>query len=560
MFIKKRTEIEKRWLAMKNEYQTWVPGWRDIQRFIRPSRGFFEGQVPNFGRTIDAKTQLDSAPQRALRTLASGFISGFTSPSSPWFKLGLQNEDLMQDEGVKEWLDIAEQKLYTIFARCNIYGAFHPIYEELGGFGTAAVLIEENFDTVISPRSFTIGEYFLGQSSDRKVNAFGRLYWMTSGQLVQEFGIENVSPQVQAIFKNGHADYWRQVCHLIEPNDQRIPDRKDFENKNFRSVQWEYGSPIDTCLRIGGYDDFPVLAPRWLPTTSANNYGFGPGHEALGDVKMLMKMQNDFLVALDKVIDPPLVQDAMVQGDKNTLPGGVTKISSTVPNAGIRTAYQIQPDLAAMQAKIDRVTESIDETFYKDLFRMISNLDQGNITATEINERLREKMMQLGPVLQRIESELLSPLISRTFGIAMRSGVIPIPPEIVQGQDLKIEYISMLAQAQKAVGTGSIQDLIAFVSNMAQFKPDALDNVDFDEAIREWSKMRGVPAKIVLTPQIIAQIRQVKEKQMQMAQMGEEATKAADGAKTLSETKLGTGSALDALAGNPEQPQEATRA
>ena len=44
-------------------------------------------------------------------------------------------------------------------------------------------------------------------------------------------------------------------------------------------------------LYEGGYDMFPVIAPRWTVTSAADAYGFGPGTDALGDVKELQHLE-----------------------------------------------------------------------------------------------------------------------------------------------------------------------------------------------------------------------------------------------------------------------------
>jgi hypothetical protein len=554
MKIKNRNLIEKRWLSMKQEMQSWIPGWKDIQKYIKPTRGFFDDSTPNQGRTIDHKTQLDDAPSRALRTLASGMTSGLTSPSRPWFKLGLQDQELMEFGPVKEWLNKVQQKMMAVFSQSNIYGVLNSIYEEIGGFGTASAIIQEDFDTVIRARNFTIGEYWLGQDSLGRVNSFGRQYNMTIGQLIQEFGEDNVSQKVLSQYKQRSIDAWVKVCHLIEPNRDRILEMEDFGNMAFRSIQWELGADPDTALKIGGYEDFPILAPRWDTTTTAHIYGRSPGWEALGDVKMLMKMQKDKLIALDKVIDPPVQMDGSVQGESNLLPGGITRTSAINPNSGVRPAYQINPDLNSIQAIINDTKQAIDKTFYVDLFMMVAQLEKTQMTAREIVERHEEKLLMLGPVLERLESELLDPLIERSFKIMLRTGVIPQPPLEIQGRDWKVEYISMLAQAQKMVGTTAIEQTMNFAGNMAKVFPAILDAVDADEAMIEYGDLIGAPPKIIRSKEEILAIRDQRLKAEQAAQTAAVMPEMVKGAKTLSETELGKNSALDAIVGNQGQP------
>jgi len=336
---------------------------------------------------------------------------------------------------------------------------------------------------------------------------------------------------------------------LIEPNDDRVEGKKDHKNMPFRSLYWEVGSPKDTCLRSGGYEEFPILAPRWDVTTSADVYGRGPGWDGLGDVKMLQKMQKQKLVALDKMVDPPIQRDASVQGEVNTLPGGITYSSATSPNAGVRPAYQVQPDLNSLEFSIEKTSRAIEKTFYSDLFLMLAQGDQRAMTAREVIERHEEKLLALSPVIDRLESELLDPLIDRTFAIAMRAGLIPPPPAELQGTDLKVEYVSMLAQAQKMVGTTAIEQAMRFIGSLISVSPEIVDMVDFGEAIQKYCEMLGIPPKVVKAPEIVAQVRAQRAQAQQAAQQAQAKQNMIQGAQTMSQTPVGQNSALDVLMG-----------
>jgi len=230
-----------RWLfvrragALRNEGMLWYPAWRDISKYILPTRGFFFEQRPNVGYEIDHKTVVDSTAEQAISTLASGMQSGLTSPSRPWFKLSLGDDELDSLANVNYWLDDTQRRMENIFAKSNTYGALFSMYEEVGGFGTACSLLEEDPDDVIRMRVYTCGEYYLGTGPDGRVNSFYRRFWMTVSQLVKEFGINNVSPQVRTMYENQSPDTWVRINFLIEPNDARVHEMKDWKNMAFRS-------------------------------------------------------------------------------------------------------------------------------------------------------------------------------------------------------------------------------------------------------------------------------------------------------------------------------------
>ena len=146
--------------------------------------------------------------------------------------------------------------------------------------------------------------------------------------------------------------------------------------------------------------------------------------------------------------------------------------------------------------------------------------DNKNMTATQVNAINNEQMMMIGPVYERLDHELLDPFIGRTFGIMDRMGLIPPVPEELAGQELEIEYISMLAQAQQMVGLGGIDRLTTYAGEIAQLNPDVLDKFDADEAVDQYARMLGVPAAIVRSDETVAEMRHRRaEQQAQMQQM-----------------------------------------
>lgn len=541
-----RKEHDKRFEAMKNEASSWLTAWKDIQTYLAPTRGQFS-QNPNEGKTIDHKTILDGTQIRDLRTLASGMTSGLTSPSRPWFKLGLQDDDLMAYEPVSLWLGAVQERMMAVFAKSNIYGAFYNIYEEVAGFGTGALAIVEDYKDVVRGVNYTCGEYYLSIGPDGRANGFGREYWQTVGNIVDEFGEENCSDRVRAMYSRKELDQWVQLRHLIQVNrEYREGELGEFP---FSSCYWEYGANGNKALKSSGFEDFPIMGPRWSVTSTSSIYGKGPGFDALGDIRMLQKLQKDKMIGLDKLVNPPIQADGTIEGNINILPGGITRYSATTPNAGVKPVYQVNIDLASLQQAILETQGAIGRTFFRDLFLMLAQAGKANMTATEVVQRHEEKLLMLGPVLEKLENELLDPAIDRTFNIMSRLGLIPPAPRELQGQNLKIEYISMLAQAQKMVGTTAIEQALGFVGNIAGARPEVTDVIDFDEAALEYCRLLGINPKITRSKEEIAQIRKAMAQAQAQAQQQQNLAAAVQGAKTLSETNLEGKNALSVLTG-----------
>jgi len=557
----KREPFEKRLNFLKTEGQKYYPAWKDLSLYLNPTRGSFFTTVPNSGLEIDHKTVIDSHARRCIRDLASGMISGLTSPSRPWFKLGLPDKDLEKYKPVKEYLDECALRMHAVLADSNAYEALHTGYEEISTFGTAAMFMLEDYKDVVRFRNFTIGEYFLGVGPDNRVDTFARPFYMTVGALVKEFGLENCSPTVRMAYNENNTEMWIKVCYLIEPNDNRIEAYKDFKNMAYRSLYWEEGSAQDTYLAVRGFEEFPGLAPRWATTTSADIYGRSPGWDVLGDDKMLQTMQIQKLMALDKVVNPPLQADASVQGAVNTLPGGVTRFSAMLPNAGLKPAYQVNPDINAIREDILEVKKALDDAFFRDLFKMMIEFDRGGVTATEIAERQSEKLNMLSPIIAKLNNDQNKPLIDRLFNIMERNGLLPeLDPELSQligGMPMKVTYISVFAQAQKMIGITAIEQTVNFIGGLAKADPSVLDNIDLDATVLVYADSIGVPAKLMNDPTIVAAKRKARaeaqakiDQANAMSQMAAGAKDAAGAVKDAGTTPMGQGSALDvALAG-----------
>jgi len=547
--INRKSECVKRLEALRQENQAFIPAYKDLSKYIAPKRGRFDESRSAIGQMIDHKTILDGHATRACEILASGLSSGMTNKSQEWFKPVMEDPELSARPHVRRWLDQVQKILLSVCEGSNIYGVFYSIYKELGIFGTGCYIINEDFDEVIRARSFTAGEYYLGADDKGRINTFARKFWMQVGQVVETFGLESCSMRVKADYQNNQVDRWVLICHLIEPNDDRFPGFVDVKNMAYRSCYWESGEGTDQFLAIRGYRRFPVVAPRWETTTTDQVYGYGPGWNLLGDVKQLQKTVLDKLLAQEKLHNPPMQADGSVEGSVNLLPGGISRTSATTPNAGLKPAYQIDPRLDSFIELINGLKDAIDRYYFVNLFLMLMNVDKTNMTATEVAERQQEKVMMMGPILHKLDEEMLTPTLEIIFDICQENGLIPEPPPEIQGMKVKIQYISILAQAQRAIGVSAIQRTLGLASEIvaATANPAAMEVIDLDEVIREVADLEGMPAKLLKDPQALAAERQQRAQMQQAAAATEMANSAADTTKKLADSKMGQGSALDGI-------------
>ena len=293
------------------------------------------------------------------------------------------------------------------------------------------------------------------------------------------------------------------------------------------------------------------MAPRW-DAIGSDVYGSSPAMDALGDVKMLQQMQTDSISATYKMNNPVMNASPNMKGEPLTLSGGgVNFVKDT--RDGFVPAYQTNFDVQKVEFKIQAVQTAIRQAFFNDLFLMLAG-ESKQMTATEVAERHEEKLLMIGPVLERLQAECLDPLINRTFNIMNRANLLPPAPQELSGSELKVEYISLLAQAQKLVGVTGIERLSAFAGNLAQVFPEVRHKFDAMEALDRYGEYIGVPASIVKSDDEAKAAADAEMKQTMAQRAAETGGQMADAAKKLSETKVGEAeqSMLDRMLGGPQ--------
>ena len=534
-----RDKLFTRWGQLKSERASWWAHWQELTTYILPRNGRYFRQDRDKGWRRH-NSIYDNTGTRALRTLGAGMMAGATSPARPWFRLGTADPDLNGYQPVRLWLNDVTQRMQLVFQRSNTYRTLHGMYEELGAFGTAASIMLPDYENVIHHYPSTVGEFCIAQDYQGRVCTLYREFEKTVGELVKEFGRDNVSQQVRNMYDRGSLDQWIPIIHAIEPRADRDLRKKDAKNMAWGSYYFEVGGDPNKFLRESGFKDFPALVPRWA-TAGGDIYGNSPGMEALGDIKQLQHEQLRKAQAIDYQTKPPLqVPTNLKNRDVETLPGGVTFVDQA--SGGIKTAFEVNLNLQHLIMDIQDCRDRVRGAFYADLFLMLANATDTRMTATEVAERHEEKLLMLGPVLERLHNELLDPLIESTFTRMVEAGIVPPAPPELQGMELNVEFVSMLAQAQRAIGTNSIDRFVGNLGAVAQFKPDVLDKFDGDAWADAYSDMLGVDPKMIVASDKVAMVRQERAK-AQAAQAQAEAMKTnSETARNLGAAQTGDGS------------------
>lgn len=534
-------KLKNRYSSLKAYRDLYIPLWQDISENLNPTSGFFDKDKGKKKRTIDYKKFLDSTPRQAISILSSGMQSGITSPSRSWFTLGLSLGMRNLPNSVDVWLSNIKHLLEDIMSSSNIYQCLHQIYEETATYGTGCMIIDRDWDNVVHATTFTAGEYVLGKTASANIDTFGRQFVKTVGELVREFGLENVSRNTRQMYENGNVDEGVNVYHMIMPNTGRNPEKVDNQNMPFISIYWEQCG--DKPLRVGGYKFFPVICPRWRVKASGDIYGMGIGQEVLGDVKMLQKMNQEKLIGLAKITRPPLQVSSNVPGVVNLNPDGITRFNGSTDQS-IMPVYKVQMDMQSLEYAIAQCEQRINKSFYVDIFSMLQTITQEK-TAREVEELHSEKLMMLGPIFEMFKMEVLDNLINIIFQYALDAGIVPEAPAEIQGQELSVEYVSMVAQAQKMSGVSATNQYLGVLFNLAQADQSVLDNINFDVVARKTAKMIGVEPDMLNDEKIVSAIREQRAQQQAALAQQQQAVNELQMAKEASDIELNKNSALD---------------
>lgn len=547
---------QTRLIGMRVTRYSWWVHARELADYLLPRR-YRWIVTPNQASRGSPINQhiLDSTGTRAARDLSSGLVSGLSSPTRPWIKLKIGRLDSTGTNPISLWLAEVERLMMMVFQESNFYTAIGVFYFDLVIFGTASLLIYENFENVINCQNPAFGEYYVDVDGENRPKVFYREFTMTIAAVVDRFGIDNCSTVVRSLYTQANGAGWTReiiVAHAIEPNVE--PAKFGIPSHfKFREVYWEYsgsqaqqsGSDPVKFLSKRGFFTNPAAVTRW-DIISNDPYGRSPGMDALPDVKQLQQETRRKGQGIDKGVNPPMVADGRMKNQPaSLLPGGVTYIDGMMQtgNAGFAPVYGAwRPDISAITEDLAEVRERIKDTFFVNLFRTISQFEtRSNVTAVEIDARRAEALIMLGPVLGRIENEGLDTIVDRVYDIMMRSGILPQPPDEIAGAPITVEYVSILALAQQAAAASGIDRILQVAGSVASVNPEALDKIDTDYVLDKYNTLMHNDPKLIRSQAQVDAMRAARAKQQQAAQQAEMMEKMAPAAKNLSETDLGGG-------------------
>jgi hypothetical protein len=495
------TQLERRYRTLQSQRSNWEKHWQELADYMLPRKA----DITKKRTQGDKRTELiyDGTAIHAVELLASSLHGMLTSPSTPWFSMRYRDPMLQRNDAANEWLELCLDQMYQAFNRSNFQQEIHELYYDLVVFGTAAFYVESDQDGLrFSSRH--IAEILIAEDAEGRVDTVYRKFKMSARAIAQRFG-ETALPRAISADLKGDPYKEHEVIHAVFPRGET--KGKTAKGKAIASVYYHQDSKH--LLSESGFDDFPFMVPRFVKD-SVSTYGRSPAMTALPDVKMVNKMSEVTIRAAQKQIDPPL----MVPDDGFMMPIRTTPGSLNFYRSGTRDRMEplnIGANNPLGLNMEEQRRNAIRQAFYVDQLL----LGQGpTMTATEVLQRNEEKMRLLGPVLGRLQAELLQPLISRSFALLLRDGLLPAAPEELQGQDIDIEYVSPLAKAQKLTDLQSVLRGFEILSQIGEIAP-VQDYIDPDKMVQYLVETTGMPARVIRGEDEIARLRRQQAQAME---------------------------------------------
>ena len=502
---------------LDRDFDSWAQRGQDVVDYLCPSRtDVISSRQPGAQKT---EKIYDTTPTDALNKCAAGFMGYHTSQAAPWFGLATLVRELMDFPDVKFYLQEVVRSMQLVFHQANFYPQMHEFYIDLSGFNTACMFIGEDPANYLYFKTIPFGQYRIAENQKGLVDVLYRAYPETARNLEDQFGLDALPDEVKKALADNHYDEKFQIVHAVWPKSDvdigGIPELFPYQSAYFSKAGQTAGG--DNVIEKRGFYEFPYAVARWSKD-SGEKYGRGPGLDNMPDIKTLQKQEKTVLKSDQKRADPPLDVPPGYRTAIRTGPAGLNFRAQGTE--GIRAIYELSGDTSTTVQNQEMRRDRIKKAFYNDVFMMLQNLQKGRMTIPELMERIQEKLVILGPVIGRLHHEATGPIIERSYGILSRQfpPVLPPLPEILQGHDIEIEYISPLAKAQRAAEMRTSMDSINMIFSVSEKIPDIIDNINGDEFAKEIFDLSGISQKLLNDPRTVQFIRENRAQMQQMEQ------------------------------------------
>lgn len=509
-------EIVARAEKLESLKMPWNQLFQDCADFVLPRRSTRFTSQTSTGQRLSDKIFDGTAPW-ANEQLAAGLHSFLTSPTSRWFKFQCKEQDLNEDEEIRAWLDDCANRVYAMLNNdaTQFNPQVHELYLDLGALGTGVMFLDELFQKEQPPFRFMtmhLGECSIAENEYGRVDTLYRRFKLGARNAAQMFGTKLPPKMLEDAVKDPFKEH--SFIHAVYPNDSFKKDQPEVaSNRRFKSCYVLKDEPV--LLREGGFSRFPFLVPRWSKV-SGETYGRSPAMTCLPDITMVNEMSKTIIIAAQKIVDPALqMPDEGFMLPIKTHPGGINYYDASLNEnhriMPIETKGRVDIGIEMINARREHIVRS----FYVDWMQ----LQEGpQMTATEVVQRNEDKMRLMAPMTGRLQSEFLNELLEYVFEIMLRRGFFLKPPQQLQGKEIKIEYVSPVARAQRMSQLFGFQRMMENIAVIAQVKPEVLDRINEDQVPVVYADLMDVPAKLIRSDKDVQAIRHQRSQAQNMAQ------------------------------------------
>lgn len=552
--------------------------WRVQADFAAPRRYKRNIHLKNDGSRKDQNI-LNNVAGRALRTFVSGMMNGATSRARPWWKATVTDPRKASLSSSKRWFSQVESVINAHFQIGNLYRVLPMAYKDVGVFSNSAyaMLPHERYGFYFWP--FAMGSYAFASDSEGNTNMFTRDFTLSIRQTVEMYATlkptghidwGNIEPWIRQQWEASKYQDTVTLTNLILPNRNPNPNSIYSKDKEYQSYTYvralgaglssqtpagaRTASPTvgQKFLAVKGYDYFPVITPRW-EIEPEGDYGVdGPCEMALGDIQSLQRMESDHLEAVAKLVRPPMVGPSRLRHlQASILAGGITYTDESSESGKFRPAFEVDPKLSELVSKEAQYEQAIRSAFYEDLFLMISNERKlSHVTAKEMELREAEALSALGPVLGQLDQDQNGRIIDIAYNILSSQGKIPKPPKELLGEELRPEYISILAQAAKSSMVTAAEKTVNFTSGIANAtqNPALLKLLRGEDMVRDYAEWVGLAPERIRDEFEYEQLVQQEQQRQQQIQQQAQLAEGAKAAKDMSAAQVGDSNLLELYA------------
>ena len=525
------TEISKRQKRLEDRRAPFDNLYDDVDDYVIGRRANFDLGTKQGGATgakAGAKIY-DQTAAMALQDFVDGYQGNTAAPTIDWWAPNFRSKQLMAMAEARKWLDDVREAITTEINNSNLYSQLSEATWDRSLYGYSAIFGPEwsarrnrLIYYIRHPR-----EVFFSLNAEGDPDLWHRKFMITGRQIMDLWPDAPVRETFRnRMEKNPYTEY---VCiHAIYPREERDITKIDGVNKPYASVYVLDGEKV--VLEESGMDpdDVPTTA-RWRITSE--EYPRSPAIDAIFQVMMVNQMSRSVLRAAQLLVEPPMIQTGTIKGKVKIVPNGVTVLDS--PQDSIQP-LQFPSSLQAGIATVGDVRSALGEMFKAKIFSMMSQINS-QITATQVAAMQGEQATLLQPIVTRDQNENLIPLIRKTFKVLMRAGRLPVPPpSLMEFAQTPVDIsfsgpVAMLAKRhlQMQGFDATIPKVLALVKEAPQFA-SMLDRLDPDAVYDYIMQTGGAPAKITRDEKLVAQIRQMRQKQMEQQQKQEALNKTAD--------------------------------